>query len=218
LAPEQGLADWPGILRVFMKLFFSVRSLWATALLLASGLASCSRGPEASAAAPASAPVRASALAPVLMPARPERATNAQPDRATTQVLASPAARMAESVAAAPEITAISARPTAPKPPSPAASGRIPTYTQAGRVLDESGQPLVGATVLLRGSTHGTSTDASGGYMLEVPRGENIFVIGYAGYEDEVASSHDGQPLTVTLLPVPTASPSLPAKGRRRQR
>lgn len=98
------------------------------------------------------------------------------------------------------------------------ATGPAATYLQAGRVLDESGQPLVGATVLLRGTSRGTSTDASGSYLLEVPKGENTFLVGYAGYEDETASSHDGQPLTVTLLPAPGASPSSPAKGRRRQR
>lgn len=199
-----------------MKLFFSVRSWRAISLLLvlAGGLASCSRGPEASAAAPASAPVRASALAP--MPAQPAAAPTGRASQATTFGSASPAARLAAPNATAPEIPIAIALPAVLKPK--AAPVRVATYAQAGRVLDESGQPLVGATVLLRGSTHGTSTDATGGYVLEVPRGENTFVIGYAGYEDETASSHDGQPLTITLLPVPAASPSPPAKGRRGQR
>lgn len=191
-----------------MKLLFSVRSLRATAVLLAAGLASCSRGPEASTAAPASAPVRVSALAPV-----PAPAINGQPDRPSAQVLASPALRPAEPAAMAPEISVATARPATPTPTMAAPAGRTPTYMQAGRVLNESGQPLVGATVLLRGSRQGTSTDVTGSYILEVPKGENTFVIGYAGYEDETASSHDGQPLTVTLLPAPPATP--PAKGRR---
>jgi hypothetical protein len=78
-------------------------------------------------------------------------------------------------------------------------------------VLDESGRPLVGATVMLRGTTKGTSTDASGSYSLEVPNGENTFVVGYGGYQDETASTRDGQPLNVTLLPSPTSK----AKSRR---
>jgi hypothetical protein len=93
--------------------------------------------------------------------------------------------------------------------------------TQAGRVLDESGQPLVGATVLLRGTTKGTSTDATGSYSLEVPAGDNILVVGYGGYEDELATTHNAQPVTVTLLPkagttmssAPVPTPK--AKGRR---
>ena len=93
--------------------------------------------------------------------------------------------------------------------------------TQAGRVLDESGQPLVGATVILRGTTKGTSTDATGGYSLQVPAGDNTLVVGYGGYEDEIATTHNAQPLTVTLLPkagatmssVPVPNPK--TKGRR---
>ncbi|QKG56612.1 carboxypeptidase-like regulatory domain-containing protein [Hymenobacter sp. BRD128] len=70
----------------------------------------------------------------------------------------------------------------------------------------------MGATVMLRGSTKGTSTDANGSYTLEVPNGENTFVVGYGGYQDETATSHDGQPLNVTLLP----SPNSKVKSRRR--
>jgi hypothetical protein len=73
--------------------------------------------------------------------------------------------------------------------------------TQSGRIIDEAGQPLVGATVMLRGTNRGASTDANGEYSLAVPLGTNTFVFGYSGYTEEVAQSRDGQPLTVTLLP-----------------
>ena len=88
---------------------------------------------------------------------------------------------------------------------------------QSGRIIDEAGQPLVGATVLLKGTTRGTSTDANGDYALPVPLGNNTFVVAYTGYQDEVAQSRDGQPLTVTLLPIPGFAPAAPApkpKGR----
>ena len=111
------------------------------------------------------------------------------------------------------------ARPAAPEPleaaPAPeaapvpeavapvAAPAPPATRTQAGRVLDENGRPLVGATIMLKGSTRGTSTDATGSYSLEVPGGDNTLVVGYGGYQDETATAHDGQPLNVTLLPTP---------------
>jgi hypothetical protein len=120
---------------------------------------------------------------------------------------------------AAPAVAPAATKPVAE--PVKAISARVPTLTQAGRVLDESGQPLVGATVLLRGTTRGTSTDATGGYSLQVPAGDNILVVGYGGYEDEIATTHNAQPLTVTLLPKAGASvssapvPSPKAKGRR---
>jgi hypothetical protein len=87
--------------------------------------------------------------------------------------------------------------------PRPVTAVRPATHVQSGRIIDEAGQPIVGATVLLKGTAKGTSTDASGGYSLEVPNGENTFLVGYGGYEDELATSRDGQPMNVTLLPTP---------------
>lgn len=91
---------------------------------------------------------------------------------------------------------------------------------QSGRIVDEAGQPLVGATVLLQGTSRGTSTDANGDYSLPVPLGTNTFVFAYSGYEQEVAQSRDGQPLLVTLLPaadrLPTAAePLSPPRARK---
>jgi hypothetical protein len=89
-------------------------------------------------------------------------------------------------------------RATAPK------AGTKLTRTQAGRIIDEAGQPLVGATVILKGTARGASTDADGSYSLEVPLGVNTFIFSYSGYQEEIAESRDGQPLTVTLLPLAT--------------
>ncbi len=92
----------------------------------------------------------------------------------------------------------------APAPEPVAAPAAAPAAVPlAGRVLDEYGKPLVGATVMLKGSTKGTSTDASGNYTLDVPAGESTLTYGYGGYEDEVVQAHAGQPLNVTLTPRP---------------
>ena len=72
----------------------------------------------------------------------------------------------------------------------------------SGRIEDENGRPLVGATVMLKGSSKGTSTDANGNYSMEVPGGtDNTLVYGYGGYEDEVVRSNGAKPLNVTLTP-----------------
>ena len=39
----------------------------------------------------------------------------------------------------------------------------------SGRVTDASGQPIIGASVIVRGTTLGVSTDAEGRFSLEVP-------------------------------------------------
>jgi hypothetical protein len=94
---------------------------------------------------------------------------------------------------------------------------------QSGRIVDEAGQPLVGATVLLKGTNRGASTDANGDYSLPVPLGINTFIFAYSGYEQEVAQSRDGQPLLVTLLPAadrviaPLERPTKPRARKKHQ-
>ena len=111
---------------------------------------------------------------------------------ATSAAVVAPAARPASPVAAPPAAVAST---------SANALNMRNMRTQSGRIIDEAGQPLVGATVLLKGTSRGASTDANGDYSLAVPLGVNTFLFGYSGYASEVAQSRDGQPLTVTLLP-----------------
>jgi hypothetical protein len=132
-----------------------------------------------------------------------------------------PAARVAtrppaEVVPAATRSTAI-----AEAEASAIALGSPTRRIQSGRVVDEAGQPLIGATVLLKGTTRGTSTDANGDYSLPVPLGTNTFVFAYSGYEQETAQSRDGQPILVTLLPAADHTASAeerPSKPHARKR
>ena len=54
----------------------------------------------------------------------------------------------------------------------------------SGKVTDEEGEPLVGATVQVIGSVIGTSTDLEGHYELEVPPGRIRLIYSYIGYEN----------------------------------
>lgn len=55
--------------------------------------------------------------------------------------------------------------------------------TVSGRVLDEAGAAVIGATVSLKNSTVGTSTDADGNYSLSnIPLGTQTFRINMIGY------------------------------------
>ncbi len=55
--------------------------------------------------------------------------------------------------------------------------------TITGKVLDgSSGEPLVGATVVLEGTTTGIPTNLDGTFSLEIPAGENSIVFSYIGY------------------------------------
>ncbi|MEM9858958.1 MAG: SusC/RagA family TonB-linked outer membrane protein [Bacteroidota bacterium] len=55
----------------------------------------------------------------------------------------------------------------------------------SGTVLDEDGEPLVGATVQIKGFTIGTITDVDGNYTLSVPDDANILLFSFVGYKTE---------------------------------
>ena len=57
--------------------------------------------------------------------------------------------------------------------------------TVSGQVLDAKGQPVIGASVIVRGTTIGVSTDAEGRFTLEVPvpAASQILEISYLGYQ-----------------------------------
>ena len=65
-----------------------------------------------------------------------------------------------------------------------AAAARMTTVS--GRILDENGHPLVGATVLDKARGRGVSTDAQGNYSLLVPANQpSKLQVGYGGYGEE---------------------------------
>jgi len=52
-----------------------------------------------------------------------------------------------------------------------------------GKVTSVNGEPLIGATVVIKGTTIGTATDVNGNFSLsEVPSGEVVLTISYIGY------------------------------------
>ena len=57
--------------------------------------------------------------------------------------------------------------------------------TVTGRVTDAKGQPVIGASVIVRGTTLGVSTDAEGRFTLEVPApaASQTLEVSYLGYE-----------------------------------
>lgn len=72
-----------------------------------------------------------------------------------------------------------------------------------GRVLNEKGKPLAGATVLRKGTSLGTSTDAQGNYSLRVPANDAVLLqYGYGGYsEQEITPTQATSASAVTLQP-----------------
>ena len=54
-------------------------------------------------------------------------------------------------------------------------------YTLRGTVVDESGVPIIGANVLVKGTTQGVVTDIDGKFAIEVSP-NSILQVSYIGY------------------------------------
>ncbi|TDN37661.1 hypothetical protein E4631_02020 [Hymenobacter sp. UV11] len=74
--------------------------------------------------------------------------------------------------------------------------------TVNGRILDENGRPLVGATVLDKSNGRGVSTDAQGKFSLAVPVDQaHKLQFGYGGYGEEEIQIKGRSIQNITLLP-----------------
>lgn len=73
------------------------------------------------------------------------------------------------------------------------------SYTLRGVVEDSTGEPLTGASVLVKGTTNGVATDIDGNFALKVKNGDVISIsyIGYKTEEIKVAGQND---VKVTLI------------------
>ena len=76
------------------------------------------------------------------------------------------------------------------------------TRTVSGLVLDEKGEPLIGATVIQKGTTNGVTTDLDGRYKLSVPEATVVLEYSYIGYQKLEKTIQANQPTAdVSLMP-----------------
>ena len=75
------------------------------------------------------------------------------------------------------------------------ASALAQNQTVSGTVLDEAGEPVIGATVTVAGTKTATITDFDGNYKITIPKGGKV-TISYIGY------------LTQTVTPGGTVKPA----------
>ncbi len=70
--------------------------------------------------------------------------------------------------------------------------------TVSGQVLDEKGEPVIGATVTVKGTKIATVTDIDGKFSLKVPKGSTL-VVTYLGYADkEVMAAGADMQITIS--------------------
>lgn len=67
-----------------------------------------------------------------------------------------------------------------------------------GMVLDINGEPIIGATIMEKGTTNGTITDFNGAFSLDVSDNA-VLEVSYIGYKSQQINSLSNKPITITL-------------------
>lgn len=74
------------------------------------------------------------------------------------------------------------------------------TYAQqkiTGNVSDATGEPIIGASVVVKGTTNGTITDFNGNFTLDAPA-KSVLVVSYVGYKPHTVTAGN-TPLIIVL-------------------
>jgi TonB-linked SusC/RagA family outer membrane protein len=71
--------------------------------------------------------------------------------------------------------------------------------TISGKVTDEKGEALPGVSVLVKGTSRGSATDASGTYKLTIPDGPQTLVFSFVGFATQEASVGNQTTLNIQL-------------------
>lgn len=69
-----------------------------------------------------------------------------------------------------------------------------------GFVRDQEGEPLIGATIIVKGSTIGTISDLDGKYSILVPAGNNTLEVTYVGFEKK-SKAIQGPNMNFKMMP-----------------
>lgn len=70
--------------------------------------------------------------------------------------------------------------------------------TAKGTVVEPNGEPIIGASVKVEGSSTGTITDFDGNFSLAVPTNAKL-IISYVGYQTQVFHVKSGAPIRIVL-------------------
>lgn len=73
--------------------------------------------------------------------------------------------------------------------------------TVKGQLLDENGDPLIGASVLVKGQNTGVATDMDGNYIIEVSGDNPELAFSYIGYKSKTVKVGDNTSLETSLIP-----------------
>ena len=86
----------------------------------------------------------------------------------------------------------------------PLAAAPVAGQPVSGTVRDAAGQPMPGVTVVLKGTSIGTATNAKGVFTLDAPAGKPVvLIVSYVGYASQEVAYAGQNDLAITLKEMP---------------
>lgn len=86
------------------------------------------------------------------------------------------------------------------EPPAAAVSAQqAQTHKLTGTVYDQNNEPVIGASVMVKGTTIGTATDIDGNFTLNVPSSGTL-VVSYVGYKTQEIALSGQKELRIDLI------------------
>ena len=76
--------------------------------------------------------------------------------------------------------------------------------TITGKVVDQNGEPVIGAMVLLSGTNTGAATDLDGQYSLDIKKNNAVLEFSSIGYETTLVALNDNQVKADVVMPTET--------------
>ena len=75
----------------------------------------------------------------------------------------------------------------------------VAAVTVKGVVVDDKGEPIIGANIVVKGTTDGTITDFDGNWTMDVPDTKAVLVVSYIGMRSEEVAAGAANGKTITL-------------------
>ncbi|MDX1939361.1 MAG: TonB family protein [Saprospiraceae bacterium] len=68
-----------------------------------------------------------------------------------------------------------------------------------GKITDSMGEALIGASVIVKGTTTGTVSDVDGNFSIKMPEGAEKLIVNYTGFQSEEVSVNQADTIAVQL-------------------
>ena len=83
---------------------------------------------------------------------------------------------------------------------APAAQAQSSKLTVKGFVKDDKGDPMIGVTLIVKGTNFGTVSNADGSYSIDVPYGGATLMVSYIGYAPQEIGVNNRTRIDITMV------------------